>query len=535
MPATPGYTGLAPPGYTGLAPPGYAAPMSATLRLVVCAALLTACNLIQGTGSDTSAHDTGATSTGSTGTTDDAVPTSGDASTAFGSDTASEPTSGGTSTDTTSEPTTGEPVDILERLLEIDGLEVEERESPVAGYRYFVMTFMQPADHADPDGLKFAQRLVLLHRDSSAPLVLATAGYFIDPDKPGLGELATLLAANQLLVEHRFFLPSRPEPADWATLTIEQAAADLHAITGAFKPVYPAKWISTGASKGGMTSVYFRRFYPEDVDGTVAYVAPQSYGSSDPRYLDFVAGLGPADCRQALADVQRELLLRRPAMITRMQAQAVDGYTYDLLGLDRALETAVVELPFTFWQYGDEVDCLAVPGPGASDDELWTFISDYNSPAYWSDYQTEMFEPYFWQAAVQLGYPALDESNVADLLLYPGGDVAASYVLPGKVPVFDAAAMPDIADWLTAEGRAMLFIYGENDPYTAAAFEIEGAQDTYRFIAPGENHGARILDLVPAERDQALAALADWSGVTPKIPRSRPPAQDRHDLRRQPR
>ena len=459
------------------------------------------------------------------------------------SDTGAAPTTTGTApttesgADTTGEqPTTGEPVDILELLLAIEGLVVEERETPLPGYRYFVMTFSQPADHAAPDGLQFQQRLMLLHRDTSAPLVLATSGYFIDPDQPGLGEVATLLEGNQLLVEHRFFVPSRPDPADWATLTIEQSAADLHRITAAFKTnIYPARWISTGASKGGMTSVYFRRFYPDDVDGTVAYVAPQSYGPSDPRYIDFVAGLGSSECRQALASVQRELLLRRPAMIARMQAQAGDGYTYDLLGEDFALETAAIELPFTFWQYAGAGYCAEIPDPAVDDEALWTFISDYNSPAYWSDYQAESYEPYFFQAAVQLGYPGYDESNIADLLMYPGGDVASSYVLPGKDPVLDLDAMTDIADWLAAEGRAMLFIYGENDPYTAATFELGAAEDSYRFTVPGDNHGARILDLGPGPREQALAALASWSGVEPKIPRSKPRAQHDPGLRRQPR
>jgi len=503
--------------------------MNATLRLALCAALSPACIIDppQVSGSDPDTGHPGTTAAAET-TGADMVPTTGGAETTTEVD---MPTGSTTGEDSS----TGEPIDILELLLAIEGLEVEERESPLPDYRYFVMTFMQPADHGDPDGLKFPQRMMLLHRDSAAPLVLSTAGYMIDPDYPGLNELSTLLASNQLVVEHRFFVPSRPEPADWATLTIEQAAADLHRVTGAFKPVYPGRWISTGASKGGMTAVYFRRFYPDDVDGTVAYVAPQSYGEADPRYIDFVAQLGTAKCREALIATQRELLLRRPAMVARMQAQVEDGYYYDMLGVDRALESAVLELPFTFWQYGVASDCAQVPAPGVDDDTLWTFISDYNSPAYWSDYQLETYEPYFFQAAVQLGYPGLDESNVADLLMYPGGDVAASYVSPDKDPVLDLGAMPDIAEWLATDGRALLFIYGENDPYTAAAFELGAAEDAYRFIAPGENHGARILDLEPADLDQALAALAAWSGVEPKIPRSMPPARRRPELRSAPR
>lgn len=493
--------------------------------------------LLIGCGDASSAQDSsGGATTPDTGepTTSDATTVATDTTTATDT-TDTTDTTGADASTTTSDDTTGAPLDILEQLAMIDGLEVEERASPVEGYRYFVLGFHQPADHGAPDGLRFTQRMTLLHRDSAAPLVLSTSGYFIYPDSPGLGEVATLLAGNQLSVEHRFFEPSRPDPADWATLTIEQAAADLHRITGAFKPLYPARWLATGASKGGMTSVYFRRFYPDDVDATIAYVAPQSYGEQDPRYLDFIAGLGDAGCRAALATTQRELLLRRPAMVSRMQALAPDGYTFEHLGEDRALETAALELPFTFWQYGGADDCAAVPAQDASDDELWAFVDAYNSPTYWSDYQFEQYEPYFYQAAVQLGYPAYDESVVADLLLYPGVDVAATYVLPDKTPQLDTDAMLDIAAWLDTDGRALLFVYGEHDPYTAAAFEPGGAEDAYRFIAPGENHGARIVDLAPADRDQALAALGEWSGVAPQLPLVVPPGPTGGYLRDRPR
>ena len=364
---------------------------------------------------------------------------------------------------------------------------------------------------------EFAQRLTLLHRDTDAPLVLVTAGYFINASDPGLAEPAALLLANQLSIEHRFFVPSRPEPADWATLTITQAASDHHRVAQAFKAIYEGAFVATGVSKGGMASVYFRRFFPDDVDATIAYVAPQSYGDADPRYLDFVAKLGSEACRDALHEAQRELLLRRPAMTMYMQAEAQDGFTYeDHLGIDRALETAVLELPFTFWQYGNASHCAEIPTVAATDQEWWDFINTFNAPAYWSDYQIELYEPYFFQAATQLGYPAYDETHVADLLLHPGVDVAATYVLPPKMPTLDPAVMPDIADWLASEGQRMMFVYGQNDPYTAAAFELGDATDSFRFTVPLGNHGAEILQLPASDRETALAALQAWTGVKPQ-------------------
>jgi hypothetical protein len=144
-----------------------------------------------------------------------------------------------------------------------------------------------------------------------------------------------LLGANQLLVEHRFFGPSTPQPATWEHLSVEQAAADHHRIVEAFKPLYSGRWVSTGASKGGMTSLYHRALYPEDVDATVAYVAPNSYGPEDPRYIQFLDRVGDADCRAKLDALQRDVLGRREELVPLWTAvTSAHGITYGLIGVD---------------------------------------------------------------------------------------------------------------------------------------------------------------------------------------------------------
>lgn len=415
-----------------------------------------------------------------------------------------------------------EEMDFLDKLRAIPGLTVGEAPTTVAGYRYFVLGFDQPGDHDAPDSSPhFSQRILLMHRSESAPMVLGTSGYFANPSKPRLYEPASLLEANQLWVEQRFFSPSRPEPADWSWLTIKQAATDHHRIVEALRPLYGGKWISSGASKGGMTSVYHRRFFPDDVEGTVAYVAPHSQGTSDPRYLDFVANVGDADCRAKLADFQREVLIRRPAMMTSLNAiSGAHGYTFELLNEDQALEIAAVEFAFTFWQYFGASRCPNIPTSASTDAEVWTFLTEINPPIYWSDGQVLGFEPYYWQAAVELGYPAVEESHLVDLLKYPKFDVPTSFVLagPGKTPTFKPEAMQDITQWLDASGERILFVYGENDPYSAAAFDPGNAKDTFKFFAPGENHSAKILDLVEADRLTAFDALERWTGKAPVLP-----------------
>lgn len=400
-------------------------------------------------------------------------------------------------------------------LAGLPGVEsVEELTSSTPGYRYFAIGFDQPVDHQNPGGQHFTQRLELLHRDTAAPFVLAATGYYLFGEY--LEEPTQLLNANQLFVEQRYFYPSRPEPADWTFLNIQQAAADHHKIVEAFKPVYSAKWISTGASKGGMTSVYHRRFYPGDVDGTVAYVAPHSLSLNDPRYVTFLDNVGTPECRAALSDFEREVLLRRQAMTQRLLDQAAQfGFTFDLYGTDYVLESTAASLSFAFWQYQDESLCASVPGAGATDDEVYAFLDQVGLPVFGADPYVLGFEPYYWQAYTELGTPGVDTTNIDDLLTI-NFDTFDDLPSIDIEPVYSPQAMQEVSAWLSSEGTRMLFIYGQNDPWSAAEFDLGGATDSYKLFQAGGNHGSSISGLAQADRQTALSALEAWTGVTPQ-------------------
>ncbi|HEU4425615.1 MAG TPA: S28 family serine protease, partial [Pilimelia sp.] len=218
---------------------------------------------------------------------------------------------------------TAAPPDIVTQLRAVPGLTVVAEHGAPPGYRLFALTYRQPVDHRQPSRGAFKQRLTLLHKATDQSMVLHTSGYGVYFDRPFRSEPTFLLGGNQISVEQRFFTPSRPEPPDWTTLTIWQAATDHHRLVDALKPIYPAKWISTGESKGGMATVYHRRFYPADVAGSVAYVAPNDVVDGVDVYTQFLDTVGsdPA-CRKALADVQREALRRRTEVVARYSSWA---------------------------------------------------------------------------------------------------------------------------------------------------------------------------------------------------------------------
>jgi hypothetical protein len=267
-----------------------------------------------------------------------------------------------------------------------------------------------------------------------------------------------------------------------------------------------------------MTAVFHRYFFPDDVHATVAYVAPVTSSRSDPRYVPYLEAIGPAACRDGLHGVQRRLLEARAALEELMAADAAaSAESYDLLGLDRAFEFAVLELPFAFWQYGPPpgAGCDALPGPESPPAALFAFMEAvYGGVEGWvGDAALTFYAPYYYQSATELGGPAYPQAHLLDLL---GGtpieDVPEVYPPLGVEKPWDPAPMEEVDRWVRTEAERMLFVYGENDPWSAGAFTPAPGRDAYRYFAPGANHGARIASLAPADRDAALAKVLEWAG-----------------------
>ena len=411
------------------------------------------------------------------------------------------------------------PDQLLARLRALDGVKVEEGASDDPDLHYYILHFTQQVDHNDPSIGTFQQEVSLLHRSSSeeVPMVVQTSGY-ADTILGHPVELTRLLAANQASIEHRYFGSSRPDPMDWTRLTIQQMAADEHEIIAALRTVYEGAFITTGGSKGGMTAMYHRRFYPDDVEGTVSYVAPISFAAPDRRYADYLADMvGPIGCRQAVRDIATEMLAhRRDAIVERAQQDSSHKYTQIAIGA--AVESAVVGLEWTFWQYHGVNECMSVPRVTASDVDVFAFLDAISPVSDCDDDQVERFKPYYYQSYTQLGYPDGGYEYLAPYLKYTEADYANE--LPTPDPTYDRGdAMRDIDDYVERRAEHLLFIYGEWDPWTGGKFALGDAADSALLIQPRGTHSAWITDLELSDRQEAYAKLEAWTGVTPMASR----------------
>lgn len=382
--------------------------------------------------------------------------------------------------------------------------------TPPQGYRQaFQIDVGQPVDHGNPYGRRFYQRIYLSHLGEERPMVLSTRGYGVN--RNSLDELAILLQASQITVTHRYFPNARPDPLDWRFLTIWQAANDHHRIVQMFKPLYPGKWVNEGVSKGGMTALYHRRFFPDDVTATVAYVAPVMFGVEDPRFRTFLLdSVGTAADREAIMVFQRLLLSRRSELLPLVRDRAAqNGFAWPL-GAEATLEYAVLEYLFAFWQYGDG-DISGIPGAAAAPEALFDHLDQVSDFSYYTPATISYFEPFFYQAFTELGYTPYIHDHLADLLVAVTAPTYRVFAPADIVMDFNAGAMFDVNSWLQSKGDNIIYIYGANDPYTAAAHELTGETNALRIIQPGANHGVRIADL--NERERVLQVLGNWLGI----------------------
>jgi len=399
-------------------------------------------------------------------------------------------------------PTQPAPTDLLGRLQALPGASVVEIESRYGYPNAFQIDLRQPVDHDNPGGRTFTQRLYLYHADESLPMVFSTNGYGITSGY--VAELAGIMQANHLSAVHRYFEDARPEPADYRYLTIRQSAADHHRIIRLLTRIYAGEWVTTGGSKSGETALFHRRFYPDDVTATVAYVAPLVFGAPDWEFPAFFDQVGTPECRADLGAFQRRLLGNRDtfsAMIMPWFTRHGQTFSGDV---DRLLEGRVTSYVWNFWQYHDH-DCTTIPRPADSDSLAFEHFAAVVKLERSSDEGYTFFEPYYYQAQAELGYPASAVDHLSDLLEYEyntGNDDGITY---------DPSTVLDVYTWLLMEGNNIIYIYGGIDPWSARAVRPTNLTNALFIMQPGGDHRVRISSL---DRQQEVSdSLSAWLGV----------------------
>lgn len=376
----------------------------------------------------------------------------------------------------------------------------------------YVTYFTQPLDHRHPEKGSFRQRVIVSHVGFDRPTVIVTEGYgaAYALRSQYREELSKLLNANMIFVEYRYFLESTPEPKDWQYLTAENSADDLHAITTAFKNIYPGKWIATGISKGGQTTLLYRTFYPDDVDISVPYVAPLCYGVEDGRHEPFLHKVSTPENRKIIEDFQLEALKRKATLLPRFEKYCTEKNYSFRAPIEEIYDYSVLEYSFALWQWGTPIS--SIPATTASNDEIFSHLLAISEPGYFTaDSPNASF---FVQAARELGYYGYDVQPFKQYLSIQSSEgYLHRLMLPEELKdmPFDKTLSKKITKFLKKQDPKMIFIYGQNDPWTAAGVTwLKNKKNIHVFIQPNGSHLARISTLPEAEKAEVMELINEW-------------------------
>ena len=402
---------------------------------------------------------------------------------------------------------------IEKALFELPDVIFKEIKTPDGYESAYELRIKQPIDHMDESKGHFYQRVYLSHLDYDAPSLIVTNGY--GRSSNNVTELAKLIGANQINVEHRYFLESCPDSLDYDYLTFEQVTADLHKINQLFRKIYNGKWVASGISKGGTTCIFYRYFYPNDVDVSVPYVAPVNLSDEDGRLYEFQRNIGTKECRDDIYNYQVHMLKNADKYKELLKWYAVGKeLDFNYLSFDEAYEYAVLEYPFSFWQYGQ--DCGKIPDENSDQDEVIQYFLDIVGLEFFADVSMEAYASHYYQSGTQMGYYGYETDGFEGLLKYlPMQPNPSAVFMPNKMErEFDATLTTKVYEW-THSANNMIYINGALDTWSATAAPPSDDNNSLYFFMKDKHHAtARIKNMSNHQKSLLKAKLEEWLGMT---------------------
>lgn len=409
--------------------------------------------------------------------------------------------------------TTSIPTELQKKLEALPGIsEVKPLESEVYPEKY-VFFINQLLDPHRPEAGNFKQRVILSHVGFDRPTVLVTEGYAAHyaTNPRYQEELSKLFNANLVFVEYRYFGESMPQPCNWDYLTVENSLYDLHHITTTLKQLYTQKWMSTGISKGGQTTMFYRAFFPDDVAISVPYVAPLNKALEDGRHEPFLSRkVSTPENRKRVQDFQLEILKRKDTLLPMFEKYcAGKGYTFRI-PVAEVYDFNILEYSFALWQWGTPVN--EIPSAETDNETLFKHFISICEPDYFSEQSP--YPSFNVQAAKELGYYGYDIKPFKKYLtIKTAKDYLRKVMLPSELSniKFDATLYNKVVKFLKENDPEMIYIYGGDDPWTASGVTwLKDKKNIKVYVLPGGSHRTRIGSFDTKTQEEIKALINEW-------------------------
>jgi hypothetical protein len=367
---------------------------------------------------------------------------------------------------------------------------------------FYTVTLPQHVNHKDKGSATFQQRIFVGLQSLEAPVVMVTDGYGVDyAGKPDYQhELAKLLEANLVVVEHRYFGKSQPSPLDYQWLTLKQSAEDVHRVKSLLDTVLVGKWITTGTRKGGQTALAHRMHYPNDAVASVVYGTAVKKGQTI-LASQLLKPLMETPCGMRVAQFQAHCFAHKDSLLPLFIAHAA-GKNLDFgdLEMEVVLDYILLEFPYSFWQMG--VDCAGLPILTDEPALQLDFLLHAVSPKFYTTATRKRWAPAYFMFYHELGYYEYDLQPFLKYLKAPS--YSNQYFAPKDVVLtFDRSYLQSLRDFLDAPAaHSVYFIYGENDPWALQSTVVSN-----RYVVPNGSHKSKLADLPEEQRTALLQKL----------------------------
>ena len=395
------------------------------------------------------------------------------------------------------------------------------------------LKFVQPLDHFD-ESVKYRilQRVYVHFKSFDAPVVFYGSGYEIMNIFP---DISQLLDANVVEFEYRYFGESVPDgmypDVNWTWLTSRQASEDLHDIYEAFKPALRGKWVSSGVSKGGITSAMYARFHPDDMDLYLPFCAPFCKSLNDDSIGRWISdGVASPQVREAMVGfIKMALWMQEELCEEAVTREGFEGQSYEAIADQMPGYIINAFFDRLAYQFVDEW-LPNIPDEESSASEVLDFILNSNSGRTEGKRRRDMLvtftksgeddslissEPYEPQALKELGYFSFDltpyRDEVEEGLVGEEdarfGDDLGTPAERAAITYSDTLMVNFLEKFLPRTGAKMIFVYGQDDFWTGAGIKDNcGNPNIGRFVIRDSNHTDDFLSYPHKEDSNALTA-----------------------------
>ena len=305
-----------------------------------------------------------------------------------------------------------------------------------------------------------------------------------------------------------------PSPCNWDFLTVENSLYDLHNINNTLHALYNGKWIATGISKGGQTTMFYRAFFPDDVDISVPYVAPLNKGVEDSRPEKFLQHqVSTKGNRQKVLDFQLLLFKRKAALMPMFEKYCADNKYVFNAPIDEIFDFTVLEYSFAFWQWGYNIK--RIPTNDATDKQALDYLLRISDPGYFTNQNPSV--SFNVQAAKELGYYSY---YTKPFKKYLSIKTAKGYLKRLMLPAgtenikFSAELYKRTVEFLSKNDPKMVYIYGDVDPWTASGVYgqsfTKNKKNLHVYMRPGGSHYTRILTFGEPTQKEIIDLIGGW-------------------------